>query len=174
MKRDDNVIAETPRLIIRKFLETDLDNLARLFGNPQVMQFMGDEVFSREQSEQELVKYLRQYQERGWGLQAAVTRSTDDFVGRCGLMQWELPAIQGIEVSYALLSEFWDKGLATEAASAVRDYAFDSLEINKLISLVDTGNDRSIKVAQKVHDSLEKEIIFFGQETLVYSTISQG
>ena len=173
MKRDDNVIAETPRLIIRKFLETDLDNLASLFGNPEVMKFMGDDVFSREQSEEELVKYLRQYEERGWGLWAAVTRGTDDFVGRCGLMKWELPTLQGIEVSYALLPEFWGKGLATEATSAVRDYAFDSLEINKLISLVDTRNDRSIKVAQKVHDSLEKKIIFFGRETLVYWTISQ-
>ena len=76
-------------------------------------------------------------------------------------------------MSYALLPEFWGKGLATEATSAVRDYAFDSLEINKLISLVDTRNDRSIKVAQKVHDSLEKKIIFFGRETLVYWTISQ-
>lgn len=174
MKPDDNVIAETPRLIIRKFLETDLDNLASLFGNPEVMKFMGDDVFSREQSEEELVKYLRQYEERGWGLWAAVTRGTDDFVGRCGLMKWELPTLQGIEVSYALLPEFWGKGLATEAASAVRDYAFDSLGIDKLISLVDPGNAGSTNVARKVHDSLEKNVTFFGRETLVYSTLSRG
>ena len=92
------MIAETPRLIIRKFLETDLDNLASLFGNPEVMKFMGDDVFSREQSEEELVKYLRQSEERGWGLWAAGTRGTDDFVGRCGLMKLELPrAPQGAQ-----------------------------------------------------------------------------
>ena len=60
-------------------------------------------------------------------------------------MKWERPAIQGIEVCYALLPEFCGIGFATEAARAVRDYPFDAIGINKLLSLVEKGNKGSIK-----------------------------
>ncbi len=56
------------------------------------MRTTGEEVFAREKSEEELSKYMGQYEERAWSLWAAVTRDTREFVGHCGLMKWERPA----------------------------------------------------------------------------------
>ena len=170
MKRDETIFAETPRLIIRRFKESDLDDLSKLFGDPRVMQYMGEETFSREKSEEELKKYMQQFEERGWGLGAVIIRAYNTFAGRCGLMRWDLPEVQGHEITFALLPDFWGKGYATEAASAVRDYAFEELGMNRLISIVDKNNSASERVARKVHDGLEKEILFFGRETYVFAT----
>jgi [ribosomal protein S5]-alanine N-acetyltransferase len=54
-----------------------------------------------------------------------------------------------VEVAYALAPEFWGRGYATEAARAIRDHAFRTLDVPHLISLIDPENAASIRVAQR-------------------------
>jgi ribosomal-protein-alanine N-acetyltransferase len=163
-------IVKTPRLLIREFVQDDLDNLARLFGDAEVMKYMGDEVFTRDTSKAELDKCLGHYRERGWGMWALCLNETSEFIGRCGFLVWDLPEVQGTEVSFALLPEHWGKGYATEGATAVRDYAFQDLGLDRVISIVDPPNLASIRVAEKVHDGLEAKITFFGRPMQIFAS----
>jgi [ribosomal protein S5]-alanine N-acetyltransferase len=62
------------------------------------------------------------------------------------------------ELGYDFRSEFWNQGYATEAACAVRDYAFDVLHLPQLISLIRVGNLASRRVAEKVGMTLAEEL----------------
>jgi RimJ/RimL family protein N-acetyltransferase len=67
-----------------------------------------------------------------------------------------------IEVGYRLARAFWGRGLATEAAEAVRDYAFRVLALPRLVAIIDPRNRPSIRVAEKTGLWYEKEVLFRG------------
>jgi ribosomal-protein-alanine N-acetyltransferase len=62
------------------------------------------------------------------------------------------------ELGYDFRSHYWNQGYATEAAAAVRDYAFQTLQIPRLISLIRVGNSASRRVAEKIGMQLAAEI----------------
>ena len=66
------------------------------------------------------------------------------------------------ELGYDLRSDYWNQGLATEAAAAVRDYAFNELQLPRLISLIRVGNMASKRVAEKTGMSLTEEVYLHG------------
>lgn len=71
-------------------------------------------------------------------------------IGDCRLERMEVDGEAEVELGYDMRSDFWNRGLATEVASAVRDYAFDRLRLPRLISLIRQGNLPSRRVAEKV------------------------
>ncbi len=94
-----------------------------------------------------------------------VERSRRETIGYCGLSYF--PDVCGqpeIEIGYRLARASWDKGYATEAVLAVRDYAFDTLCIKRLIALVDPGNARSVRVAEKAGMQYENDVMFEGYD----------
>jgi ribosomal-protein-alanine N-acetyltransferase len=62
-----------------------------------------------------------------------------------------------VEVAYLLGKAYWGQGLGTEAAQAVLDYGFNELKLSRLICLIDRDNVASIKVAEKIGMTFEKE-----------------
>ena len=70
--------------------------------------------------------------------------------GDCGLEHMEVVGVQATELGYDFRSDYWNQGFATEAASAVRDYAFKVLQLPQLISLIRVGNMASKRVAEKI------------------------
>jgi ribosomal-protein-alanine N-acetyltransferase len=68
-----------------------------------------------------------------------------------------------------LAKEYWGKGLATEAAIAIRNYGFDKLNFNRLISLIDHGNTASQRVALKNGMTYEKDITTYGKIACIYA-----
>ncbi len=144
------IIASTPRTVLRRFVEADAAPLAAVFGDAEVMRF-GD----GPQSEAWILAWLRErlaeYACQEYGIWAVVLQGTERPIGYCGLTR--LADINGraeIELGYRLAKEHWGRGLATEAARAVRDLAFGRLGIPRLISLIDPGNARSARVAEKL------------------------
>ena len=96
---------------------------------------------------------------------AVELKSTSEFIGYCGLTQY--PDIDGateIENSYRLARPFWDYGYVTEAASAVRDFAFSKLHVTRLVALVEPTNRRSVGVAKKLGMRCEKEVMMEGYD----------
>lgn len=64
---------------------------------------------------------------------------------------WRLTKVSGtVKLGYDLRSDYWNQGLATEAATAVRDYAFETLRLPRLVSLIRQGNIASRRVAEKI------------------------
>jgi RimJ/RimL family protein N-acetyltransferase len=163
---------QTLRLILRSFREEDVDAMAQLFANPEFMRFsLG--VFTERRKTADFIEKVM-----GWdranmpSLFAVVLRGNDAIVGYCGFHHH--PEVPGeLEIGYRLHPDYWNRGLITEAARAVRDHAFVDLKLPRVISLVHPENIPSRRVAEKNGMKVEKEIMFRGFPTLVYAISRQ-
>ncbi len=149
---------ETPRLVLRSMQPSDLDALLLIFTDAKVMASFGGELFTRGQMERWLERNLQHQAEFGYGLFSIIDKVTGLLIGDCGLEQMEVEGARAAELGYDLRSDYWNQGLATEAAIAVRDYAFNVLQLPRLISLIRVGNIASKRVAEKVGMELAAEI----------------
>ncbi|HET9906685.1 MAG TPA: GNAT family N-acetyltransferase [Anaerolineales bacterium] len=151
----------TARLFLRHFHILDDAAMYHIFGDAEVMRF-GDGIQTKAWVQDWLRTCLeRYYQTWGFGPYAVVEQSTHNVVGYCGLFYF--PDIDGqpeIEIGYRLARSAWGQGYATEAALSVRDFAFNTLSIKRLIAMIDPSNRASIRVAEKLGMQYEKEIMF--------------
>jgi RimJ/RimL family protein N-acetyltransferase len=161
-------ILETARMTLRPFRKEDVDLLAPLMANADFMRFsLG--VYDREQTAS-FVDKLIAWERAGLPSQFALfTRARNAFIGYCGFYHHPNENIPDVEIGYRLHPAFWNRGLATEAARAVRDHAFRDLKLPRVISLVHPENIQSRRVAEKNGMRVEKEIIFRGFPTLMYA-----
>jgi len=161
-------ILETPRLILRPFDEKDVDQMSELMANPDFMRFsLG--VFTREQTVAFLDKFIG-WEHRGLPPQFAVIHRNDNrLIGYCGFFHQEVDETDEIEIGYRLDPDYWSRGLATEAAQAVRDHGFCDLKLPRVISLIHPNNLPSRRVAEKNGMKIEKKTVFRGFPTLVFA-----
>lgn len=156
---------ETSRLVLREMRADDATALLKVFSDPHVIaSFPGTMPFDARQMEAWTDRNLRHQREHGYGLFSVVHKIDDVLIGDCGLERMEI----GVELGYDLRSDYWGHGLATEAASAVRDFAFATLQLDRLISLIRVGNDRSRRVAEKIGMSLIEELDRNGARYWIY------
>lgn len=156
------IILTTKRLWLRHFHIHDGDSLLRVFGDAEVMRF-GEGVQTREWVDNWLRTCLESYQLRGFGPYALVEQKSGEVIGYCGLFYFsDVHGKPEIELGYRLVRSAWGQGYATEAASAVRDFAFDILNIKRLIALIDPSNEASIRVAKKIRMRREGEVMLEG------------
>src|SRR5512141_2710254 len=101
---------------------TDIDDLLLIFTNPKVMASFGGDLFTREDMERWLQRNLDHQAQFGYGLFSVILRESGMLIGDCGLEQMEVDGGQAAELGYDLRSDHWNRGFATEAALAVRDY----------------------------------------------------
>jgi RimJ/RimL family protein N-acetyltransferase len=164
----NQMILETSRLILRPFQDEDIGRLAELMANGDFMRFsLGP--YTREQTQTVLQKFLS-WNQAGLPSQFAVIfRSNNELIGYCGFLHWHLDGADEIEIGYRLDPEYWNRGLATEAAQAVRDHAFRDLNLSRVISLIHPDNIASRRVAEKNGMKIEKETVFRGFPTQVFA-----
>ena len=134
---------------------TNVEALHLIFTDAKVMAAFNHPPFTREQMERWLQRNLTHQAEFGYGLFSVILKETGELIGDCGLEQME--AQSAAELGYDFRSDFWNQGLATEAATAGRNYAFDVLKLPRLISLIRVGNLASKRVAEKVGMQLVEE-----------------
>lgn len=163
-------ILETGRLKLRPFRKEDVDRMAELFADPNFMRFsLG--VFTKREQTVAFVEKVIDWDRAGIPSQfAVIPRDEGILVGYCGFFHHPEHGIEDTEIGYRLDPKYWNRGLATEAARAVRDHGFRDLNLRRVISLVHPENIPSRRVAEKNGMTVEKEIIFRGFPTLVFAT----
>ena len=160
---------DTPRLLLRLMQPSDLDDLLKIFGDPKVMDSFNEEPFTKEQMQRWLQRNLAHQDEFGYGLFSVILKSENLLIGDCGLEHMDVEGEQKTELGYDFCSDYWNQGYATEAASAVRDFAFHRLKLPGLISLIRKGNQSSRRVAEKVGMALEEEITRYAIDYWIFS-----
>ena len=163
------MIVETSRLILRPFCADDVDTMEELFANPLFMRFSLGVFTERAQTVKFLDKVIG-WDRAGKPSQFAVTlRPHSDVIGYCGFFHFPDDGIPDVEIGYRLHPDYWNRGIATEAARAVRDHGFGVLKLDRAISLVHPENMPSRRVAEKNGMTVEKEIVFRGFPTQVFA-----
>ncbi len=140
-------------------VEGDVGALLLVFSDPRVMQSFGGILFDRSMMERWVRRNLDHQDRHGYGLFSLIHKENDELIGDCGLEHMEVDGKPEVEIGYDIRSNYWNRGFATEAATAVRDFAFETLQLPRVISLIRPTNVASRRVAEKVGMTPEKEII---------------
>jgi len=154
---------ETDRLVLRRWdVAGDLDAYAAICADPEVMRYIGDgSTRDRTQCAEQLESFERTWRERGFGLFAVERRDSGALIGFTGLAIPDfLPEIMpAVEIGWRLARAEWGKGYATEAAAAALMFAFERLELDRIVSVHAVGNDPSGNVMQKIGMHLDRHTV---------------
>lgn len=154
---------ETPRLLLRKLKPEDAADMFEYASDPEVARDVTWEPHrSIEDSRGFINSVLQKYankQTSEWGL---VLKETGRLVGTCGFVWWK-PEHARAEFGYALSSKYWGRGLMTEAAAAVMDFAFDKMKLHRLEARCIITNTASEKVMLKngmKYEGLMRDVVY--------------
>ncbi len=141
----------TRRVLLRAWRDSDRKPFAALNADPEMMEHFPT-TLSRADSDGLVDRITTGMTERGWGLWAAEVTATGAFAGFVGLnpATFDAPFTPAVEIGWRLPRAQWGRGLATEAARAVLDYAFGPLGLDEVVSFTAVANLRSQRVMQKI------------------------
>lgn len=161
-------VLQTERLVLRSYQENDLEPYYEMMADPNITRYLVPGIpMSRREAWRSIAGMAGHWVIRGHGQWAIEEKETGDFVGRCGIIEPE--GWPGKELGWVLHPKAWGKGYATEAAKAALDHAFKEMRLEKVISLIQPGNDASVAVASRIGEKLEERITVFEKEADVYS-----
>ena len=165
---------ETDRLVLRKPRAEDAPDLAVAYADPEVVRFIGGgSTATLQEVEDGIAEWLERWDL--WGLSLFSLERTEDgrVVGRAGFLRWdpETWEIGGdeVELGWLLAREHWGLGYATEAALALRDWALAERGLTRLISLIQQENVRSVRVAERVGERYERDVVVRGKPSRLYA-----
>ena len=143
-------VLETERLILRHFNLDDAPFVLTLLNEPSFLQYIGDKkVRTLDDARQYITNGPRaSYERHGFGLYRVELAGSNTPIGMCGLLKRdELP---DPDIGFAFLPDYWNKGFAFEAATAVLTHAREQLKLHRVLAIVNPDNDASIKLLEKL------------------------
>lgn len=143
-------------MAFREMSLADLDDMASLLGDPQIMRHYPHPL-GRDEAADWIARNQRRYREDGFGLWLLTLTATGEFVGDCGLTVQQVDGVKETEIGYHVRSALQGSGLATEAAEACRDHARSVLGVKRLIAIIHPQNRPSQRVAEHLGMVLERE-----------------
>jgi RimJ/RimL family protein N-acetyltransferase len=171
---DASPLIETERLLLRLPRAEDAPDLAVAYAEPETVRYIGDgSTATLEELEEAISQWLERWEAWGVGFFSLERRDDGRVLGRAGFLRWD-PATWEIggpetEIGWLLGQEHWGHGYATEAAVALRDWARRERDLPRLISLIQHGNLRSVRVAEKLGERYERDVIVRGKPSWLYS-----
>jgi len=152
------VILETERLRLRTFTMADAPFVLELLNTPNWLQYIGDRgIKTLEQAQSYLANGpILSYNTYGFGLYLVELKESATAIGMCGLLKRNY--LEHMDIGYALLPAYEGNGYALEIATATMNYAFTKLHLMHLAAITDTGNERSVRLLEKLGFQL-KELI---------------
>jgi len=151
------ITLETARLVLRMWRPDDFEPFADMMADAEVMAFLSTSAapMSRFEAWRTLCGTMGHWTMRGFGQFAVVERESGDLIGRIG--PWYPEGWPDVELGWTLRRRSWGHGYSTEAGRACLDYAFNVLNRSSIISLITRENTRSIRVAERLGEHLERE-----------------
>lgn len=163
---------ETDRLLLRGWRDEDLEPYARMCADPEVMRYIGGgSTLTPTRSEEQVSRFVRHWEERGFGLWAVEEKRGGGFVGFVGLVHQEewTEGPHKTEVGWRFGREFWGRGLATEASKAGVAYGLENLGLERIISIIQPANAASRRVAEKAGLTRRGETDWRGADAVWYA-----
>ena len=143
-----NMIFETERLFARKLTKDDFGSLCRILQDPEVM-YAYEHAFSDAEVNSWLERQLKRYVTDGFGLWAVILKETGSMIGQCGLTMQDWNGKMVPEIGYLFEKAYWHRGYASEAAKGCKEYAFQSLKLPRVYSIIRDNNLPAQRVAER-------------------------
>lgn len=154
---------DSQRLIIRDYLETDIDAFHQLFTNDDVMNLMPEvKTHSLDESKKFLYESIAEskFDNRNKFFFAIVLKETGAYIGEIGFsVKIDCDEGRVVNLGYFIFPQYWGKGYVTEAVNLLMDYAFLYLDVIKVESGCLHANIGSLKVMEKVGMTRESYLV---------------
>lgn len=129
--------------------ETFFEPLISLFSDKSVTKYSGSEITDVNKHVEFYMKKIDTMYSNRRGIRwAVVDKETNDFVGDVGLHNIDLHS-NNTEIGYSVVKSYWRQGVATECIKEVEKFAFNRLNMNRIIAMIDKNNIPSIKLDLK-------------------------
>jgi ribosomal-protein-alanine N-acetyltransferase len=161
----------TARLIGTSAGPDDFADLRRLHSDPRVMATLSADgaTFSEEQSRSFLDRAADHWKSYGFGLWIFREQAGGDFVGYGGIKHTEVEGHDQIELAYAIRSDHWSKGFATEISTAALKHAFDTMHLDRIVAFTLTHNKASRSVMEKCGFTYDRDITHANLPHVLYT-----
>jgi RimJ/RimL family protein N-acetyltransferase len=152
------MVVLSERLRIRRLSVEDAEIMLRILNEPSFLQNIGDKGVRTIADARTYILEgpIASYEKSGFGMWLVEAKDSAVPMGICGLLKRD--ALEDVDIGYALLPEFWAKGYALEAASAVLSYARDTLGLTRVVAITNVDNRSSIRLLEKLGFTYEKMV----------------
>ena len=165
-----HIIAQTPRFVSRNFKPREEDMYMSLFEDARVTIHLPDR--SREEHIAIFRKAFDDYAEGNvlgrWGI---FNNSDGDFIGLCLLRNYENEDGK-IELGYVIHQKYWGKGIASEMAIIMVNYALMHIKPKELVAVTTLGNIGSQRVLEKAGFARMDNFIRDGKELAYFKMLT--
>lgn len=145
----------TERLIFKKMKVSDSSSLFKIWSDPEVTKFMNINSFTDESQAIQMIEMLdKLYQENKAIRYSIFHLESNQIIGSCGYNTLDFENSKA-EIGYEISKEYWGKGFASEAILKLLDYAYNSLNFNRIEAKVEPENRNSIKLLEKLNFQFE-------------------
>jgi ribosomal-protein-alanine N-acetyltransferase len=153
MDYNTTVILETERLLFRQHIMADLEPYCAMEQDPEVRKYVGGSPRTREDAEQRFLTAVKPITNK-LGLWATIFKPEGRYIGRCGLYP-HFKDIGGFyegeaSIAYYIATEYWGRGLATEAGKAFVRFGFDELKLDRIVTMIRADHAASVHVIQNL------------------------
>ncbi|MFK8037877.1 MAG: GNAT family N-acetyltransferase [Crocinitomicaceae bacterium] len=159
-------ILETERLYLREMTPNDAENAYRLNLDWDNIKYTGDVPFESIQEAKAFLENYTSYKIDGFGRWAVIEKSSNEFLGWCGLKF--TPELDEYDIGFRLFKKHWSKGIATESAKACIDYGFTKIGLTRIVGRAMTENVGSIRVLEKIGLVYKDNYSFEGESGVIY------
>ena len=157
------------RLQFRNIEKDDFKDLHEIFSDEDAMRYICN-VKSEKETLDWINDAIKSYEVNKFGPWAVLLKNTRNFIGYCGLyLQKDIDGIDEIELLYGFKKKYWNVGYATESTQKIYRYVKSKFKMNRIISLIEIGNDKSENVVKKLGMTFEKTVKKWGRNYKLYS-----
>lgn len=159
---------ETERLLLRPTIEADAEFVYRLMNTPKWLQYIGDRNIRSVEDARNYInaRMLPQLQRLGYSNYTVIRKWDVQKIGSCGLYDRE--GVEGIDIGFAFFPEFERLGYGFEAASRLKQAAFDDFGLDRLSAITNKDNTASRKLLEKLGLKRAGSITLPGSQEAIY------
>jgi RimJ/RimL family protein N-acetyltransferase len=163
-------VLETERLILRWLTPDDAAFILELLNEPSWIRFIGDKgVCTLEDAKNYIVSGpMKMYSQMGFGLFIVELKEGSTPIGMCGLIQRD--TLDNVDIGFAFLSKYQNKGYGYESASATLKYGHDQLALKRILAITSLDNHASSMLLEKIGMNYEGTIILDTQELKLFAS----
>jgi RimJ/RimL family protein N-acetyltransferase len=163
---------ETERLILRSFQAMDLEPLAVMWSDEDVVRYIGGQKLGREDTWRRSLAACGQWPYVGFGYWIAESKSDGSVVGQAGFADFKRqmePSIEGEpELGYVFAPSVHGQGIASEACAAVLDWADANLNASSYPAIISPENEASIRLAERLGFRRDTDAIYRGETIALF------
>jgi len=162
------IILETPRLLLREMTLEDLDFVAAMLADAEVMRYY-PRCCSREESEAWIYRQRVRYATDGFGFWLAIAHDSGEPVGQAGLLMQNIEGVMQVGLGYLMHRPYWRRGFAYEACAGILEHAYGTLRMGRVMCPIRPENEPSRRLAEKLGMVPGRQTEYAGFQHMIYT-----